>query len=143
MQIGISRALSALAPVKVELREFMHVPKIGRNPGHDNCIEEIRKVRRAMKRKYKFDFVCFLRLKTRITMTGPFSKRVPQRNPLERAKSVKRLSQSTPSNRVSYQNARVLAQYHTTIMRLTRNDRQFGMDSKEAVQAFQPIETVS
>ncbi|CAO1387079.1 unnamed protein product [Diamesa serratosioi] len=43
-QIGISRALSALAPVKVDLKEMMGVPKIGRNPGHDNCIEEIRAV---------------------------------------------------------------------------------------------------
>jgi ammonium transporter, Amt family len=41
-QIGISRALSALAPLKVDLKEMMNIPKIGRNPGHDDCIEKIR-----------------------------------------------------------------------------------------------------
>lgn len=91
-----------------------------------------------MKRKYKFDFVCFLRLKTEITMTGPFSKRAHQKNPLERAKSVKRLSRSGV---ISYQNARVLAQFRTTIMHLKRNDRQFNLDYDQAVKSFRPIET--
>lgn len=124
-QIGISRALSALAPIKLDLKEMMSVPKIGRNPGHDNCIEEIRKVRRAMKRKYKFDFVCFLRLKTEITMTGPLTIKAPQKSPLERVKCVKRLSRSGV---VSYRNAKVHAQFRTIIMHLKRNDRQFNLD---------------
>ncbi|KAG5675103.1 hypothetical protein PVAND_005032 [Polypedilum vanderplanki] len=40
--IGISRALSALIPLEVNLKELLEVPKIGRNPGHDNCVEQIR-----------------------------------------------------------------------------------------------------
>ncbi|CRL04219.1 CLUMA_CG017324, isoform A [Clunio marinus] len=74
--IGISRALSALAPIKVDLKEMMNVPKIGRNPGHDSCIQEIRdahyqnnndwssydknsskaSIRRNQKRKTSFSF---------------------------------------------------------------------------------------
>ncbi|XP_055550402.1 putative ammonium transporter 2 isoform X3 [Wyeomyia smithii] len=41
-QIGISRALSALAPLKVDLDDVVNAPSIGRNPGHDQCLDEIR-----------------------------------------------------------------------------------------------------
>ncbi|XP_055598087.1 putative ammonium transporter 2 isoform X1 [Uranotaenia lowii] len=41
-QIGISRALSALAPLKVDLDDAKTAPPIGRNPGHDQCVDEIR-----------------------------------------------------------------------------------------------------
>ncbi|XP_058820467.1 putative ammonium transporter 2 isoform X2 [Topomyia yanbarensis] len=41
-QIGISRALSALAPLKVDLDDVINAPAIGRNPGHDQCVNEIR-----------------------------------------------------------------------------------------------------
>jgi hypothetical protein len=34
--------LSALAPIKVDLKEMFDAPKIGRNPGHDDCINKIR-----------------------------------------------------------------------------------------------------
>ncbi|KAL7044742.1 hypothetical protein ACKWTF_002036 [Chironomus riparius] len=40
--IGLSRALSALIPIDVELREMMNVPKIGHNPGHEKCLATIR-----------------------------------------------------------------------------------------------------
>jgi hypothetical protein len=32
-------------PIDSDLKEIKKVPKIGRNPGHDNCIEDIRKVK--------------------------------------------------------------------------------------------------
>ncbi|XP_055639594.1 putative ammonium transporter 2 isoform X2 [Toxorhynchites rutilus septentrionalis] len=41
-QIGISRALSALAPIKVDLDDVITADPIGRNPGHDQCVDEIR-----------------------------------------------------------------------------------------------------
>lgn len=128
-------------PVKVELKEFMNVPKIGRNPGHDHCVEEIKNVRRAMKRKYKYDFVCFLRLKTSISMTGPLSrKRLPVKSPtLARAKSAKRLSRFKAA---SYRNAKVHAHFNLIVMHLKRNARRFNLDSEEAVKSFQQIGTV-
>ncbi|EAT40941.1 AAEL007373-PA, partial [Aedes aegypti] len=41
-QIGISRALSALAPLKIDLDDAINAPPIGRNPGHEQCIDEVR-----------------------------------------------------------------------------------------------------
>jgi ammonium transporter, Amt family len=38
----LSRAISALAPLHVDLQEIAGCHPVGRNPGHDNCIEEIR-----------------------------------------------------------------------------------------------------
>lgn len=126
--------------MKIELREFMKVPKIGRNPGHDNCVEEIKNVRRAMKRKYKYDFVCFLRLKTSISMTGPLSlSRLPAKSLThERAKSAKRLSRFKAA---SYRNAKVHAHFNVIVMHLKKNARQFNLDSGEAVKSFQQIAT--
>lgn len=43
-QIGISRALSALAPLTVDLKDVMGLPPIGRNPGHEHCVDELRAV---------------------------------------------------------------------------------------------------
>lgn len=48
-QIGISRALSALAPIHAELNELFDVPKIGINPGHEACVDEIRAAHREFK----------------------------------------------------------------------------------------------
>lgn len=50
-QIGISRALSALAPLKVDLDDAINAPPIGRNPGHELCIDE---VRAASKKLYEW-----------------------------------------------------------------------------------------
>ncbi|XP_062545159.1 putative ammonium transporter 2 [Armigeres subalbatus] len=41
-QVGISRALSALAPLKIDLDDVINAPTIGRNPGHDQCVDEVR-----------------------------------------------------------------------------------------------------
>ncbi|XP_058455520.1 putative ammonium transporter 2 isoform X1 [Malaya genurostris] len=41
-QIGISRAISALAPLKIDLEDVIDAPSVGRNPGHDQCVDEIR-----------------------------------------------------------------------------------------------------
>uniref|UniRef100_A0A1B0GNF3 Ammonium transporter AmtB-like domain-containing protein n=1 Tax=Phlebotomus papatasi TaxID=29031 RepID=A0A1B0GNF3_PHLPP len=38
-QIGISRALSALAPLKTDLKEVKELPRIGMNPGHESYID--------------------------------------------------------------------------------------------------------
>lgn len=40
-QIGISRALSALAPLHTEISEAKGVPIVGVNPGHEQYLEEI------------------------------------------------------------------------------------------------------
>uniref|UniRef100_A0A1I8JUR3 Ammonium transporter AmtB-like domain-containing protein n=1 Tax=Anopheles funestus TaxID=62324 RepID=A0A1I8JUR3_ANOFN len=40
-QIGISRALSALAPIQLDLDDVIDAPPIGRNPGHERCVDEI------------------------------------------------------------------------------------------------------
>lgn len=40
-QIGISRAVSALGPQRVNVEHINSVPKIGSNPGHDNAIAEL------------------------------------------------------------------------------------------------------
>lgn len=41
-QIGISRAISALAPLKVDLKGIAGIQPIGINPGHEKNIEELR-----------------------------------------------------------------------------------------------------
>lgn len=41
-QIGLSRAISALAPIKVDLNEIVGVQPIGLNPGHERSIEQLR-----------------------------------------------------------------------------------------------------
>lgn len=43
-KIGISRALSALAPIKLDLAEITGIPPIGMNPRHEDMIDEIRLV---------------------------------------------------------------------------------------------------
>lgn len=40
-QVGISRALSALAPLHVEIHEAKEVPVVGVNPGHEQYLDEI------------------------------------------------------------------------------------------------------
>lgn len=44
VQIGVSRALSALIPGNMHLEEFIDVPQVGQNPGHQSIIEEMRQV---------------------------------------------------------------------------------------------------
>ncbi|XP_017847227.1 putative ammonium transporter 2 [Drosophila busckii] len=41
-QIGLSRAISALAPLKIDLNEIAGVQPIGINPGHERRIEQLR-----------------------------------------------------------------------------------------------------
>ncbi|XP_053956833.1 putative ammonium transporter 2 isoform X1 [Anastrepha ludens] len=41
-QIGLSRAISALAPIKVNLNEIAGIQPIGLNPGHEKSIEQLR-----------------------------------------------------------------------------------------------------
>ncbi|XP_068157815.1 putative ammonium transporter 2 [Drosophila tropicalis] len=41
-QIGLSRAISALAPIKVDLNELSGVQPIGMNPGHERSIDQLR-----------------------------------------------------------------------------------------------------
>lgn len=43
-RIGISRAISALSPLKIDLREVAGVPPIGMNPGHEGVIDELHAV---------------------------------------------------------------------------------------------------
>lgn len=43
-KIGISRAISALAPLKVDLHEVSGVPPIGMNPGHEQVVDELQEV---------------------------------------------------------------------------------------------------
>lgn len=40
-QVGISRAISALAPLHVEIQEAKEMPTVGMNPGHEKYIDEI------------------------------------------------------------------------------------------------------
>ena len=44
-QIGISRAISALAPIKMDLTDVKGVPPIGINPRHEQMIDELKLVR--------------------------------------------------------------------------------------------------
>lgn len=41
-QIGLSRAISALAPIKIDLQEIIGIQPIGINPGHERSIEQLR-----------------------------------------------------------------------------------------------------
>lgn len=43
-QIGLSRAISALSPLKIDLTEVSGIPPIGMNPRHEDMLEEIRLV---------------------------------------------------------------------------------------------------
>lgn len=43
-QIGISRAISALAPIKIDLQEVAGVPTIGVNPRHEEMLDELKLV---------------------------------------------------------------------------------------------------
>lgn len=137
LQIGISRALSALAPVKLDLKEMMNVPKIGRNPGHDHCIEEIRNVRRKMKRKYKFDFVCFLRLESNITTNGIRMRKVHPDDHHARAKKGRLPFQFKVA---TCRNAKLRAHFRTIIMDLRKNKPlQYDHQDSINVKSFLPI----
>ncbi|XP_055839159.1 putative ammonium transporter 2 isoform X1 [Episyrphus balteatus] len=41
-QIGLSRAISALAPLKIDLEEIVGIRPIGLNPGHEKSLDELR-----------------------------------------------------------------------------------------------------
>lgn len=43
-KIGISRAISALSPLKVNLDDVVNVPPIGMNPGHEGIVDELQAV---------------------------------------------------------------------------------------------------
>lgn len=47
-QIGISRAISALAPLKIDLDDIIDCPPIGLNPGHENMLNKIRSANAKM-----------------------------------------------------------------------------------------------
>lgn len=47
--IGISRALSALAPLKVDLDDIAGVPVIGKNPKHEQVLDELQMVRQTFR----------------------------------------------------------------------------------------------
>lgn len=47
-QIGISRAISALAPLKLDLDDIIDCPPIGLNPGHEKMINKIRMANKKM-----------------------------------------------------------------------------------------------
>lgn len=40
-QIGLTRAISALAPVSVDLKEITGINSIGKNPGHDKIVDDM------------------------------------------------------------------------------------------------------
>lgn len=123
--------------MKVDLKEMMGVPKIGRNPGHDNCIEEIRAVRKTLKRKYKYDFMSFLRLTTSTTTGFHLIKHLKSPSAIVRqrvrARNVKHRSRSV----------RLHAHFTTTIMHLKRKEvKQLSLDLNNARLLFQPTKTV-
>lgn len=43
-KIGISRAISALSPLRVNLDDIAQVPPIGMNPGHEGIVDELHAV---------------------------------------------------------------------------------------------------
>lgn len=43
-RIGISRAISALSPLRVNFEDVTDVPPIGMNPGHEGIVDEIQAV---------------------------------------------------------------------------------------------------
>lgn len=43
-KIGISRAISALAPLRVDLDDVAEIPPIGMNPGHEGIVDELQAV---------------------------------------------------------------------------------------------------
>lgn len=45
-KIGISRAISALSPLRVNLDDVAGVPPIGMNPGHEGIVDELQAVTR-------------------------------------------------------------------------------------------------
>lgn len=44
-RIGISRAISALQPLRVNLDDVSDVPPIGMNPGHEGIVDDLKAVR--------------------------------------------------------------------------------------------------
>ena len=115
----------------------MGVPKIGRNPGHDNCIEEIRAVRKTLKRKYKYDFMSFLRLTTSTTTGIHLIKHRKSPSAIVRqrvtARNVKHRSRSV----------RIHAHFKTTIMHLKKKEvKVLSLDLNNARLLFQPTKTV-
>lgn len=42
--IGVSRAMSALSPLRINLEDYVNVPPIGLNPGHEGIVDEIKEV---------------------------------------------------------------------------------------------------
>lgn len=115
----------------------MGVPKIGRNPGHDNCIEEIRAVRKTLKRKYKYDFMSFLRLTTFTTTGIHMIKHQKNQSAIER----QRVRVKTEKHRS--RSVKVHAHFKTTIMHLKKKDfKQLSLDSNNARLLFQPTKTV-
>lgn len=53
-KIGISRAISALAPLRVNLDDVADIPPIGMNPGHEGIVDELQSVHFQTKFSYIF-----------------------------------------------------------------------------------------
>ncbi|XP_031622329.1 putative ammonium transporter 3 isoform X2 [Contarinia nasturtii] len=49
-KIGISRAISALSPLRVNLDDISSVPPIGMNPGHEGIVDELQAASEKMKK---------------------------------------------------------------------------------------------
>lgn len=47
-KIGISRAISALSPLRVNLDDVSNVPPIGMNPGHEGIVDELQAVNQSI-----------------------------------------------------------------------------------------------
>lgn len=63
-KIGISRAISALSPLRVNLDDVSNVHPIGMNPGHEGIVDELQVVSQPISKKkqktLKFYVVEFL-----------------------------------------------------------------------------------
>lgn len=61
-KIGISRAISALSPLRVNLDDVSNVHPIGMNPGHEGIVDELQVVSQPIskKKKHRFYVVKFL-----------------------------------------------------------------------------------
>lgn len=66
-QIGISRALSALAPLHVNLNSVRDVPQVGVNPGHESYINEVAEAAKKLEQWRKFE--------ERVTDSAKYRKR--------------------------------------------------------------------
>lgn len=53
-RIGLSRAISALSPLKIDLNEVAGISPIGQNPGHENMLDEIQLANKKLNHWYSY-----------------------------------------------------------------------------------------